>query len=65
MCIYFRFLSIFIEMLFFISGLPNNKLTRVPIEALVQLQGLDRLDLSHNKLKSIENDSFVVNNRSQ
>lgn len=45
-----------------ILGLPNNQLTRVPTEALTQLQGLDRLDLSHNKLKSIENDSFVVIN---
>lgn len=42
------------------SGLPNNQLTTVPTEALAQLQGLDRLDLSYNKLKSLENDSFEV-----
>lgn len=41
-------------------GLPNNLLESVPIAALAHLLGLDRLDLSHNKLKTLEADSFRV-----
>lgn len=41
-------------------GLPNNLLETVPISALKYLVGLDRLDLSHNKLKTLEADSFNV-----
>ncbi|XP_025269965.1 leucine-rich repeat-containing protein 15 [Camponotus floridanus] len=39
-------------------GLPNNLLDSVPTTALSHLVGLDRLDLSHNKLKTLEADSF-------
>ncbi|KAM0724464.1 Leucine-rich repeat-containing protein 15 [Formica fusca] len=39
-------------------GLPNNLLDSVPTIALSHLVGLDRLDLSHNKLKTLEADSF-------
>ncbi|XP_020278491.1 slit homolog 2 protein-like isoform X2 [Pseudomyrmex gracilis] len=39
-------------------GLPNNLLDSVPTSALSHLVGLDRLDLSHNKLKTLEADSF-------
>ncbi|KAL6442103.1 hypothetical protein ACFW04_002428 [Cataglyphis niger] len=39
-------------------GLPNNLLDSVPTTALSHLIGLDRLDLSHNKLKTLEADSF-------
>ncbi|RZC37961.1 slit -like 1 protein, partial [Asbolus verrucosus] len=39
-------------------GLPNNKLTAVPTQALKSLPELDRLDLSSNKLKSLEVTSF-------
>ncbi|XP_012217251.1 leucine-rich repeats and immunoglobulin-like domains protein 3 [Linepithema humile] len=39
-------------------GLPNNLLDAVPTTALLHLIGLDRLDLSHNKLKTLEADSF-------
>lgn len=41
-------------------GLPNNLLDAVPTSALLHLIGLDRLDLSHNKLKTLEADSFKV-----
>lgn len=41
-------------------GLPNNLLDSVPTTALSHLIGLDRLDLSHNKLKTLEADSFKV-----
>lgn len=41
-------------------GLPNNLLDSVPTAALSHLVGLDRLDLSHNKLKMLEADSFKV-----
>lgn len=41
-------------------GLPNNKLTSVPTQALKPLPELDRLDLSSNKLKSLETNSFKV-----
>lgn len=41
-------------------GLPNNLLEAIPTIALSQLVGLDRLDLSHNKLKTLEADSFKV-----
>lgn len=41
-------------------GLPNNKLTAVPTQALKPLPELDRLDLSSNKLKSLEANSFKV-----
>lgn len=41
-------------------GLPNNLLETVPTSALKYLIGLDRLDLSHNKLKTLEADSFNV-----
>ncbi|EFN79070.1 Carboxypeptidase N subunit 2 [Harpegnathos saltator] len=39
-------------------GLPNNLLDSVPTIALSYLIGLDRLDLSHNKLKTLKADSF-------
>ncbi|TGZ56662.1 uncharacterized protein Lrt [Temnothorax longispinosus] len=39
-------------------GLPSNLLDSVPTIALSYLVGLDRLDLSHNKLKTLEADSF-------
>lgn len=41
-------------------GLPNNLLDSVPTVALSYLIGLDRLDLSHNKLKTLKADSFKV-----
>lgn len=41
-------------------GLPNNKLTAVPTPALKPLPELDRLDLSSNKMKSLEINSFKV-----
>nr|XP_031829605.1 uncharacterized protein LOC116425698 [Nomia melanderi] len=39
-------------------GLPNNLLDTVPTVALSHLVGLERLDLSQNKLKTLEADSF-------
>ncbi|KAK5649124.1 hypothetical protein RI129_004016 [Pyrocoelia pectoralis] len=39
-------------------GLPNNQLTSVPTLALKSLPELDRLDLSGNKLKILDADSF-------
>lgn len=44
-------------------GLPNNQLTRVPTLALKSLPDLDRLDLSSNKLKMLDSDSFKVKPR--
>jgi len=44
-------------------GLPNNLLDSVPTVALSHLIGLDRLDLSHNKLKTLEADSFTVHDK--
>lgn len=41
-------------------GLPSNLLDAIPTIALSYLVGLDRLDLSHNKLKTLEADSFKV-----
>lgn len=41
-------------------GLPNNQLERVPSSALAMLSGLERLDLSHNRLHTIHNNSFKV-----
>lgn len=41
-------------------GLPNNLLVRVPSSALATLNGLERLDLSHNRLHTIHNNSFKV-----
>jgi Leucine-rich repeat (LRR) protein len=41
-------------------GLPNNLLDGVPIAALAKLVGLERLDLTHNKLKMLEATSFQV-----
>lgn len=41
-------------------GLPNNQLTAVPIEALKSLPELDRLDLSGNKLRALDAESFKV-----
>ena len=41
-------------------GLPNNLLDAVPVVALAKLVGLERLDLSHNKLKTLEANSFQV-----
>ena len=41
-------------------GLPNNLLDSVPILALSKLEGLERLDLSHNKLKALDAYSFQV-----
>lgn len=41
-------------------GLPNNKLTSVPTAALQFLPELDRLDLSGNKMKILESNSFKV-----
>lgn len=42
-------------------GLPNNLLDTVPTVALTHLVGLERLDLSQNKLKTLEAESFKVN----
>ncbi|XP_041971712.1 uncharacterized protein LOC121727785 [Aricia agestis] len=39
-------------------GLPNNQLPTVPTEALVQLNYLDRLDLSNNKIHILDSNSF-------
>lgn len=41
-------------------GLPNNQLTTVPISALKFLPELDRLDLSSNRLKVLNSESFQV-----
>jgi len=41
-------------------GLPNNKLQTVPTAALSELPTLDRLDLSHNCLKTLSFSSFKV-----
>lgn len=41
-------------------GIPNNLLDSVPTTALSRLVGLERLDLSQNKLKTLEADSFQV-----
>lgn len=41
-------------------GLPNNLLNAVPTVALAKLRGLERLDLSHNKLKTLEANAFQV-----
>lgn len=41
-------------------GLPNNQLERVPSSALATLNGLERLDLSHNRLHTVHNNSFKV-----
>lgn len=41
-------------------GLPNNQLAAVPIKALKSLPELDRLDLSGNKLKSLDGATFKV-----
>lgn len=41
-------------------GLPNNQLVTVPIAALKYLPELDRLDLSSNKLKVLDSESFQV-----
>jgi len=41
-------------------GLPNNQLERVPSSALAMLSGLERLDLSHNRLHTVHNNSFKV-----
>lgn len=46
-------------------GLPNNQLERVPSSALAALGGLERLDLSHNRLHTVHNNSFKVNRRSE
>ncbi|XP_074042528.1 uncharacterized protein [Leptinotarsa decemlineata] len=39
-------------------GLPNNQLVNVPTSALISIPELDRLDLSGNKMKSLNQDSF-------
>ncbi|CAG9568623.1 unnamed protein product [Danaus chrysippus] len=39
-------------------GLPNNQLPLVPTEALVRLVHLDRLDLSNNKIHTLDANSF-------
>lgn len=41
-------------------GLPNNQLPSVPTSALKFLQDLERLDLSSNKIKSLDVNSFKV-----
>ena len=41
-------------------GLPNNLLETVPTIALSKLEGLERLDLSHNRMKTLESTSFQV-----
>lgn len=41
-------------------GLPNNQLTAVPTVALKSIPELDRLDLSSNKLKVLDGESFKV-----
>lgn len=46
-------------------GLPNNLLERVPSSALATLNGLERLDLSHNRLHTIHNNSFKVSGMNQ
>lgn len=46
-------------------GLPNNLLERVPSSALAALGGLERLDLSHNRLHTVHNNSFKVIRRGE
>lgn len=41
-------------------GLPNNRLTEVPTEALQVLPELDKLDLSGNKIRQINGSCFAV-----
>lgn len=41
-------------------GLPNNMLSVVPTLALKSLPELDRLDLSENRLKVLDGNSFKV-----
>nr|CAD7428219.1 unnamed protein product [Timema monikensis] len=41
-------------------GLPNNRLESVPTGALAILSSLDRLDLSHNVLRSLTGRSFRI-----
>lgn len=41
-------------------GLPNNQLSTVPTAAFAALPALDRLDLSHNLLRRLDNSSFRV-----
>lgn len=43
-------------------GLPNNMLSSVPTPALKSLPELDRLDLSENRLKVLDGNSFKVRN---
>lgn len=42
-------------------GLPNNMLSSVPTQALRSLPELNRLDLSENRLKVLDGNSFKVN----
>lgn len=41
-------------------GLPNNALSDVPSQSLAPLTSLDRLDLSNNRIKSLEASDFLV-----
>lgn len=45
----------------FFAGLPSNQLPSVPTEALTRLWKLDRLDLSNNKIHTLDPSSFKVN----
>lgn len=42
-------------------GLPNNMLSSVPTQSLRSLPELNRLDLSENRLKVLDGNSFKVN----
>lgn len=44
-------------------GLPNNQLSTIPTAALAALPTLDRLDLSHNLLRKLDNSSFKVKSK--
>lgn len=44
-----------------VPGLPNNQLPSVPTEGLAHLWRLDRLDLSNNKIHTLDANSFKVN----
>ncbi|XP_058053682.1 uncharacterized protein LOC131205551 [Anopheles bellator] len=41
-------------------GLPNNALTGVPMQSLATVSQLDRLDLSFNRIKSLQNTDFMT-----
>uniref|UniRef100_A0A182J8T0 Uncharacterized protein n=1 Tax=Anopheles atroparvus TaxID=41427 RepID=A0A182J8T0_ANOAO len=41
-------------------GLPNNALAGVPMQSLGSVAQLDRLDLSFNRIKSLQNTDFIA-----